>query len=54
MDKLINFITLHGIECKVVNGDLLALELFSADGKNCSEWIKLNPTLKDVKIWLGY
>lgn len=54
MDRLINFIALHGIESKVVRGDLWVLESFCINGKAFYKWVKLNPTVKDVKIWLGY
>jgi len=54
MNKLINLLLLHNIECKIENGKLMAVECYSKDGKHFQEWVELKPERNVVLAWLGY
>ena len=55
MTKLIAFIAAHGQHAIEQDGQLMAVDhRYSAAEGSTFEWIRLEPTIRAVREWLGY
>ena len=52
--QLKRYLQQHGVEAKVTDGKLMAIDESALNGELITETVELEPSMEAVRTWLGY